>query len=125
MDVTTLPIIIADKNGRDLIIYHSVEEAELHLEGIDIINNEYIGFDAEGYVLDLEVLQTKKPLLGGLFHINRERVIIKRNNRASKQIDELRNRLLDYLNYRGMPDESMKNESLTQLIQKVGFYRES
>jgi hypothetical protein len=46
-----LPIII-DESG-DILVFDSLESAERHLEPIDILNGEFVGYDAEGRLLNI------------------------------------------------------------------------
>jgi len=48
----TAPIIIAD--GRDVVAYRTAADAALALEGPDVLDGTYQGFDARGRVLRLE-----------------------------------------------------------------------
>lgn len=47
------PILVFDHKGDDLAVYPSLMDAERHLEAIDVRNNEYEAFDAEGRLLRL------------------------------------------------------------------------
>lgn len=47
------PIFIID--GHDVAIFASIEEAQLHLEPIDVKNQQCVAFDAEGRLLRIEV----------------------------------------------------------------------
>lgn len=56
------PVFIGDKNGKgnnvcasDISVYASIEDAQLQLEPVDVLNDEYIGYDAEGKLLRIEV----------------------------------------------------------------------
>jgi len=51
------PIIIVDRDGVDLVVYGSIYDAELHLEAVDVLNNEYVGYDADGRLLRLRARQ--------------------------------------------------------------------
>lgn len=46
-----LPIII-DESG-DISVFDSLESAERSLEPIDILNGEFVGYDAEGRLLNI------------------------------------------------------------------------
>jgi len=49
-DVVSYPLIIAE--GLDVGLYASIEEAELDLEGVDVEDGNYVGFDAVGRALN-------------------------------------------------------------------------
>ena len=54
-----LPIFIADKGGFDMGVFVSIQEAQLQLEVIDVDNDEYVGYDAEGRLLRIETERDK------------------------------------------------------------------
>ena len=56
-----LPLII-DEHG-DVNIYNSIKSAELYLEAIDVKNNEYIAYDANGLLLNLKVIAQNETLV--------------------------------------------------------------
>ncbi len=49
MTAPALPIIV--DNYGDVLVFKSVDDALVYLEPIDVLNNEYIAFDAEGRLL--------------------------------------------------------------------------
>ena len=53
------PVVIVDRRGTDLSIHASIEDAQLHLEAIDVKNNEYAAYDSEGRLLGLDVVRTR------------------------------------------------------------------
>ena len=56
-------IFIADKNGNDISSYTSIEDAQLHLEVIDVEGDEYVGYDHEGRLLNLGVDDKRKHVV--------------------------------------------------------------
>jgi hypothetical protein len=48
------PPIIIDENG-DISFFETVKDVELYLEPIDVINGEYVAYDSEGHILQLNV----------------------------------------------------------------------
>jgi len=48
-----LPIII-NEHG-DVSAYRSLEDACSYMEVIDVRNNEYVAYDADGYLLNLKI----------------------------------------------------------------------
>lgn len=53
MDKLILPIFVID--GRDVGVFASIEDVQLQLEAIDVQNQEYLAFDADGRSLQLAV----------------------------------------------------------------------
>ncbi len=48
--------------GGDVSIFHSVNELESTLEGIDVLNGAYEAFDSEGFRLELEPRGTRQSM---------------------------------------------------------------
>src|SRR5262249_4776397 len=48
-----LPIFVVDRHGCDIEVFRSVEEAEGHLEPIDVRNREFEVYDAAGQELSV------------------------------------------------------------------------
>jgi hypothetical protein len=51
MNTLTPPIFVID--GHDVGVFASIEDVQIQLEAIDVRNNEYMAFDAEGRPLEL------------------------------------------------------------------------
>ena len=54
MSGPTLPIFVLEKKANDLMVFSSLGDALSHLEPIDISNNDYVSYDAEGRLLTFE-----------------------------------------------------------------------
>lgn len=52
MQPIKMPLIVAE--GLDLTFYDRIEDAENHLEAIDVDNGIYTGYDADGRLLKIE-----------------------------------------------------------------------
>ena len=59
-----LPIIICEL--MDIDVFETVESAELCLEPIDVLNGEYVGYDADGRLLSMEVREEEQSMVFGL-----------------------------------------------------------
>lgn len=70
------PISIVEKNG-DTVFYHSLQEAEVSVESIDVLNHEYEVFDASGKRLHFLVEKEKRKSLFGLLSVDVDVVKIK------------------------------------------------
>ncbi len=93
------PIIIADKMGNDLSIYPSIEDARQDLEAVDIMNGEYVGYDAEGRLLILDVAREKRPILFGLFRVPIDTVRIRSFEDEPQHEALLRKTLIQYISH--------------------------
>lgn len=113
------PIIVIDKRGHDLSIYSTVEEAENHLEAIDVKENEYTAFDAEGRSLKLHVLTKKVPIIWGILKVNRDCVILEQVDDKPTHADSLRAGLTNYLKEKGVSPKELVDLSIELLITKA------
>jgi len=109
-----LPIII-DENG-DISVYSSREEAQVNLEPVDVLNNEYLAYDADGHLLQLVVIKKK----GILF--SREMVEINYPDISVDHADELVEKLKNYLEKTGNIVNEGSELNLSQLVTKVEKY---
>ena len=112
-----LPLIVCDTPGDDLSIHDSIEEAEIFLEAIDVRNNEYVAFDAQGNVLILEIEKVRQPTFFGLFHNDIEMVRIREAEPVANKEDELRQRLIDYILCFQKDSDLLVNMKTPQLVE--------
>lgn len=109
-----------DKGGYDLRIHSSVEDLEIQLEAIDVKNDEYEAYDAEGRLLTLGVIKKETPIFFGLFKSNIEHVIVESVEHNPGHEKELRDALIKFLQEEhGIARELLHNLSTDKLIQKV------
>jgi len=98
------PIIVVDRGGIDLAIYDSVNAVERHLEAIDVRNDEYIAYDADGNRLRLEA--------------KANRVFLRCDEVGSSHASELANSLRAFLRSTGTPvTDSDSASDLSKLIE--------
>jgi len=50
-----VPVVVVDRGGLDLSILDTVADAELHVEAIDVKNQEYDVFDSGGRLMQFQV----------------------------------------------------------------------
>lgn len=113
------PIVIVDRRGDDISIHASIEDAQMHLEAIDVRNSEYRAYDSEGRLLDLDVIGGKKSVLFGLFQTRVEYVRIHQAEGEPMHTDELRAALFQFLRKLGVLDNSLTLEDTDQLMKRV------
>jgi hypothetical protein len=101
------PIFVYQPN--DLCVFESVKAAERYVEPIDVKNNEYIFYDAEGAVLRAMVV---KDFLGI------ERTEICEEPTQPDEPAELRKILSDFLTFVGHPKSDLEIMSLEDLVSK-------
>ena len=93
-----LPIIINDSG--DVSFFQTVENAELYLEAIDVKNNEYVAYDANGNLLNLDLETRGKPPI--------DYVVIRNHKKSTVNASTLRDLLISSL--------SQLNVSITEEI---------
>lgn len=113
------PVVIVDRRGNDISIHASIEDAQLHLEAIDVKNSEYRAYDSEGCLLALDVVIDKTSVLFGFFQTSVERVRIRQAEDEPLHADELRTALLRFLEALGVIDNSLSFGDMDQLIERV------
>jgi hypothetical protein len=118
-----LPIFLYD-NG-DISIFQSVVHAENYIESPDILDNEYIVFDADGIPLKLSTSKQAKFKLFGLELISVSRVSIKEHDNDIKVDDKLKIALKAVLLKLDVNNEYVNNADLNDLvnmsIEKIGY----
>ncbi len=102
------PPIIVDAHG-DPIILGSVEDAEAHLEAIDVENDEYVAYDSEGRILRL--IPTSP------------RITIESAEQEPQHAEELRAVLVSLLTYTGESADWLKQASLQELVDRALEYK--
>ena len=113
-----LPIIVCDNHpGAGLDIYDSIEKVEIDLEAIDVKNNEYTAFDAQGNILILEIEKVRRPSFFGLFHDDIEMVRIRESEPTVNKEDILRQKLIDYILCFKKDSDQLANMDTSQLIE--------
>ena len=98
------PIII-DSFG-DVLVFESVEDAECYLEPIDVANDEYIGYDSEGRLLQLLVTDSN-------------RVSIQSAESEPKHSAELRKVMTFFLSNIGVSESWLSDASLQKLVERL------
>ena len=110
-----IPIIVVD--GGDVGLYLSKEEVEQDLEAIDVKQNTFKAFDAEGRVLTLFVEKITEKKLFGIFINIYEKVIIKESECGGSDVNGLKVILKKYINYKAGGDYMFLNSNLDYLIE--------
>ena len=115
------PILIVE--SYDISVHPSIEHAERFLEPFDVKNGIYTAYDYEGNLLDLYV--TKETEKSRLFFLKWSTEYEKVNLRDRQPIEnrqaELREKLFEYLQYRGKKPE-LEQMDFVQLIGRVRKY---
>jgi len=122
MSSIKLPVVIVDRRGDDINIHASIEDAQLHLEAVDVRNNEYRAYDSEGRLFALDIVRDKTSVLFGLIQMRIERVRIQQAEDEPLHADELRAALLLFLRRLGV-DNSLDLEDMDKLIKMVIYIR--
>jgi hypothetical protein len=110
-----LPIIICE--SQDVDVFETVESAELKLEPIDVLNGEYVGYDAEGRLLSLEVREEERSILFGLTKGPVEVTRIFCHEQEPLHQKELYEFLVSFFKWIDKPLSS--KETLEELVKKV------
>lgn len=104
------PFFVFERNGNDAGVYSSLAEIENDLEAIDVRNNEYVAYDAEGQLLHLRVRKEE-----GFWKLGREAVEIAFAKTNPKHTQEFRKRLEAFLGTANMPHAG-PSISLSELV---------
>jgi hypothetical protein len=102
------PIFINEMG--DISVFDSVEDAERYLEPIDVANNEYVGYDSEGRLLQLTVTDAN-------------RVSIRSSEPIPKHAVELRESLIWFLSYVGVSERWLSSAPLRELVERMLEYK--
>lgn len=108
-----LPIIISEHG--DVSVFNTIEAAEQYLEAIDVKNNEYIAYDANGKLLNLKIVLKGKQQI--------EHVQVCENNNDMEEPETLRTILLNLLLQFGVPipEESPLDKIIEKTIDRIGY----
>ena len=113
-----LPIIV-EEHG-DLLVFQDVESACLYLEPVDVLNSEYVAYDAEGLIVELSI--TEKIQQSKVFGETKiESVEISQSGVAENRSGELLKKISDYL-YRVGQEGIDEDQSLHQLVARLQSY---
>ncbi|MBI3555693.1 MAG: hypothetical protein HY074_05480 [Deltaproteobacteria bacterium] len=115
------PPIVIDSNG-DLYIYKSVELAESDLEAIDVKNKEYVGYDCEGRLLKIETVPKQRKVLWGLFKPVLDHVVIGCAESEPAHRDDLKKKLVQYLEKVAGQEQAPLNATLSELLEKAAVF---
>ena len=97
--------IFFDESG-DVLVFESIRYAERYIEPIDVANNEYVGYDSEGRLLQLAVT-------------NKGQILIEDAESEPKHADELRRILVRFLTRLSESENWLANASLQDLTTKM------
>ncbi|MCH8543992.1 MAG: hypothetical protein LAT61_10520 [Alcanivorax sp.] len=111
------PIVVYE-NG-DVSIFRSVADAEVGLESIDVINDEYVAYDATGYLLDLKVISESRSAWFGFSKTYVNRVKIELAEGRPEHASDLEYVLKAFLQKLGVPEDWTRSASLGQLLDKT------
>lgn len=93
-------------NFGDVLVFDSIRSAERYIEPIDVANNEYVGYDGEGRLLQLAVIKKRQ-------------VSIESAESEPKHSDELRRTLVRFLLRLGESEGWLSNASLQDLVTRM------
>ncbi len=113
------PIIIVDREGVDLSIHDSLEEAQNQLEAIDVRNREYVAYDAAGRLLTIDIVTEKTRTLSGLVPADFASVRISDGEAAPTHHVELRKALIAFLIASGSLPEALEHLTPSALIERA------
>jgi len=122
-----LPIIV-NENG-DVSIYRHLEDACSHMEAIDVKNNEYVAYDADGYQLDLSTKNIRNEctnLLGRILGLGKplvideiEVVVISDSENQVSHAGDLKMLLIKYLASLEVKLDISRENDLPYLIEEA------
>ena len=107
------PVVILE--SQSVYVFASVAEAERSLEPIDVNEGCYIGYDAEGRLLDIGVRQADRRSRSFL-PTPREVVRVQLAEGVTNRLGELRGLLLKYVGGGAMNPNLLANASMPELI---------
>jgi len=116
------PIIITEDS--DISVHPSVDHAEAFLEIVDVREGIHTAYDSEGYLLDLTVGQVhiERRFLIFKWITSVESAILRDTDPKQERSGELREKLLYYLEHRGIPVEEIWAASLLDLLDRMAKY---
>lgn len=108
------PLLVVE--GLDLSLYYSIKALEIGLEGVDVEENAYTAFDAEGRLLHLVAIGVKR----GRFGTDVGRVEVKSTEEVPNHQQELAGHLREHLRASGYPvEDDLRLEGLVRLCERV------
>lgn len=106
------PPIIVDGEG-DVLLFDSVKKAEQYLEPIDVRNNRYVVYDAEGRILRGEIVRQFLAV----------RVKLVPVSEAGAATAALRHVLIEFLRRTGGSSRKLEELSLQELFSEMMRFR--
>jgi hypothetical protein len=100
------PVIYYDKQD-GCIIFESAEKAGRYIEPIDFKNSNGIFFDSEGRILQASVVLDSRGI---------ENTIVEYNREENFNKSELKQILIDFLEYLDYPRQELEEMELSELI---------
>jgi hypothetical protein len=110
------PIVL--NAGGDIKFFCTKEDAEVHMEPIDVRNGYYIAYDSEGRRLTIDIIEKEVKLFWGLDRAMVEHTVITGTPEEPVHQEELRLLLVDHFELLGIDPDWLQHASLEQLIQK-------
>ncbi len=101
------PPIIINEHG-DISFFETVQNTEQYLESIDVFNQEYIAYDSEGRLLQLNV-ERKKRL---------DRVVLSCPEMESTHILEMKQVLVNFFANIGADNDWLSKATLKELVTR-------
>ncbi len=98
-------------------MFETIEKAQRHLEPIDVINNEYVGYDGEGRLLNLSLTGDQKDPTYD------RKIIITTAEVEPGHESDLREILAKNLLYLEIPKGWISRVSLGELVTKALEYK--
>jgi hypothetical protein len=102
--VISTPVFLGESG--DVLVFDSIEYAEHYIEPIDVINNEYVGYDSEGRLLELLVTDGT--------HVS-----MRAAECAPNHSDDLRKMLIHFLESMGESLRWLSDASLPEIVAKM------
>jgi hypothetical protein len=116
------PILIFE--SLDVVIFPSSEKACSDLEIVDVKCGRFDAYDSDGFRLDLVVvkIEVKKSFLGIKWAKEEEVILLKEHEPQENCVDEVRERIINYLLANKHSRNEIEMASLQKLIQLAGSY---
>ncbi len=113
-----LPIVVYDKRWHEVLVFLSMEDAEVYLDPGRARNNEYQIYDGKAGTLTINYITQKESFLFGLDKSEVERVVLKKTDDIS-HVDDLRETLINFIMRYDTSVEVLKRFSLDELIREA------
>jgi len=111
-----LPLILVDSTGW-VEVYDSAEDLVRDVEHIDVINGEYVVYDAEGRLLTLQVKYVSRRLC--FWKVSIPVIELVEAEQVPTHHDDLKHALLRFLRAFGCVAAVSEHWSLSDLISRV------